>query len=109
MPVTTSRRAFGDAFLVGISNPKTAVFFVAFFPQFLHRESGPIWSQVLVLGAVFVVIGAVFDSFYALSAGRIGRWLGRHPQAVERQKYVSGSIFLVMGGAAALTGQPSST
>ena len=106
VPVTNPRRAFGDAFLVGITNPKTAVFFVAFFPQFLHRESGPVWSQVLVLGAVFVVIGALFDSVYALSAGSLGQWLARHPRAVERQKYVSGSIFLVMGGAAALTGHP---
>jgi len=106
VPVTNPRRAFGDAFLVGISNPKTAVFFVAFFPQFLHRDAGPIWSQVLVLGAVFVVIGAVFDSAYALGAGTIGQWLGRHPRAVDRQKYVSGGIFLVMGGAAALTGHP---
>jgi threonine/homoserine/homoserine lactone efflux protein len=105
-PVTDPRRAFGDAFLVGISNPKTAVFFVAFFPQFLHRDAGPVWSQVLVLGAVFVAIGAVFDSGYALGAGRVGRWLGRHPRAVERQKYVSGGIFLLMGGAAALTGHP---
>lgn len=105
-PVTNSRRAFGDAFLVGISNPKTAVFFVAFFPQFLHRESGTIWSQVLVLGAIFVVIGAVFDSVYALTAGSLGLWLARHPRAVERQKYVSGGIFLAMGGAAALTGHP---
>ncbi|NNM47403.1 LysE family translocator [Knoellia koreensis] len=105
-PVVSSRRAFVDAFAVGISNPKTAVFFVAFFPQFLHRDAGAVWSQVLVLGAIFVVIGAVFDSFYALSAGGVGRWLQRHPKAVERQKYVSGSIFLVMGGAAALTGHP---
>jgi threonine/homoserine/homoserine lactone efflux protein len=106
LPVTNSRRAFAGAFLVGISNPKTAVFFVAFFPQFLHREAGPIWSQVLVLGAIFVVIGAAFDSVYALGAGTLGQWLGRHPKAVERQKYVSGGIFLVMGGAAALTGHP---
>ena len=105
-PVTDPRRAFGDAFLVGISNPKTAVFFVAFFPQFLHRDAGPVWSQVLVLGAVFVAIGALFDSGYALGAGRVGRWLHRHPRAVERQKYVSGGIFLLMGGAAALTGHP---
>jgi threonine/homoserine/homoserine lactone efflux protein len=107
--VTNPRRAFGDAFLVGISNPKTAVFFVAFFPQFLHREAGPIWSQVLVLGAIFVAIGALLDSVYALAAGTIGRWLARHPRAVERQKYVSGGIFLAMGGAAALTGHPTRT
>lgn len=105
-PPVTSRRAYADAFLVGISNPKVAVFFVAFFPQFLHREAGPIWSQVIVLGAIFVVIGALFDGLYALSAGTLGQWLGRHPRAVERQKYVSGGIFLVMGGAAALTGHP---
>ena len=55
----------------------------------------------IVLGAIFVVIGAVFDSVYALSAGTLGQWIGRHPKAVERQKYVSGGIFLVMGGAAA--------
>jgi threonine/homoserine/homoserine lactone efflux protein len=81
--VTNPRRAFGDAFLVGISNPKTAVFFVA--------------------------IGALLDSVYALAAGTIGRWLARHPRAVERQKYVSGGIFLAMGGAAALTGHPTRT
>ena len=100
------RLAATDAFLVGISNPKVAVFFVAFFPQFLNREAGPVWSQVLVLGAIFVAVGALFDSMYALGAGTLGQWLARHPRAVERQRYVSGGIFLVMGGASALTGHP---
>ena len=106
-PAASSRRSFADAFVVGISNPKTAVFFVAFFPQFLHREAGPIWSQVLVLGGIFVVIGTLFDSVYALSAGSVGSWLKRHPRALDRQKFVSGGIFLAMGGASALTGHPS--
>jgi threonine/homoserine/homoserine lactone efflux protein len=108
-PVSGPVRAFVDAYLVGISNPKTAVFFLAFFPQFVHQgpgASGPVWSQVLVLGAVFVVIGLVFDSTYALSAGSVGQWLQRHPKAMDRQKFVSGGIFLAMGGAAALTGHP---
>jgi threonine/homoserine/homoserine lactone efflux protein len=104
--VTGARRAFLDAYLVGISNPKTAVFFLAFFPQFVHPAAGPVWSQVLVLGAVFVTIGLVFDSGYALSAGTVGSWLRRHPRALERQKFVSGGIFLAMGGVAALTGVP---
>jgi threonine/homoserine/homoserine lactone efflux protein len=99
-------RAFFDAYLVGISNPKTAVFFLAFFPQFVHPSSGPVWSQVLVLGGIFVLIGLVLDSCYALSAGTFGSWLQRHPRALERQKFVSGGIFLAMGGAAALTGHP---
>jgi threonine/homoserine/homoserine lactone efflux protein len=105
-PVAGPWRAFFDAYLVGISNPKTAVFFLAFFPQFVHPESGPVWSQVLVLGAIFFVIGLVFDSTYALSAGSIGQWLQRHPTAMNRQKFVSGGIFLAMGGVAALTGSP---
>ena len=105
-PVSGPVRAFADAYLVGISNPKTAVFFLAFFPQFVHPGAGAVWSQVLVLGAVFVVIGLVFDSTYALSAGSVGQWLQRHPKAMDRQKFVSGGIFLAMGGVAALTGHP---
>ncbi len=105
-PVTTARRAFLDAFLVGISNPKTAVFFVAFFPQFVHPASGPVWTQVLALGGVFIGIGLLFDSLYALSAGSLGSWLQRHPRAVGRQKLVSGSIYLALGGMAAASGGP---
>jgi threonine/homoserine/homoserine lactone efflux protein len=101
-----ARRAFLDAYLVGISNPKTAVFFLAFFPQFIHADDGAVWSQVLVLGSVFTAIGLVLDSVYALSAGSVGNWLQRHPRALDRQKFVSGGIFLAMGGAAALTGHP---
>jgi threonine/homoserine/homoserine lactone efflux protein len=104
--VPGARRAFLDAYLVGISNPKTAVFFLAFFPQFVHPSTGPVWSQVLVLGAIFVTIGLVFDTGYAMSAGTVGTWLRRHPRALERQKWVSGGIFLAMGGVAALTGFP---
>lgn len=102
--VASAGRAFADAYLVGITNPKTAVFFLAFFPQFVHPGSGPVWSQVLVLGAVFVVIGAVFDGAYALGAGTLGSWLGRHPRAVSRQRWVSGSIYLALGGLAAVAG-----
>ena len=105
--VESAGRAFVDAYLVGISNPKTAVFFLAFFPQFVHADAGPVWSQVVVLGAVFVLIGLVLDSVYALSAGTVGSWLQRHPVALRRQKLVSGSIFLAMGGAAALSGHPT--
>lgn len=105
--VPHARRAFLDAYLVGISNPKVAVFFLAFFPQFLHPGAGPVWRQVLVLGSIFVAIGMTLDSLYALSAGSVGNWLRRHPQALDRQKFVSGGIFLAMGGASALTGQPS--
>ena len=105
LPVS-SRRAFGDAFLVGITNPKVALFFLAFFPQFIHPATGAVAGQALVLGAVFVVIGVTFDSVYALSAGSIGAWLSRRPGAMRRSHYVSGTVYLALGGAALLTGGP---
>jgi threonine/homoserine/homoserine lactone efflux protein len=101
-PVST-RRAYGDAFLVGITNPKVALFFLAFFPQFVHADAGSVASQVLVLGAVFVAIGLTSDSAYALAAGSIGAWLARRPQALSRSHYLSGTIYLALGGAALLT------
>lgn len=105
LPVS-SRRAFGDAFLVGITNPKVALFFLAFFPQFIHPATGAVAGQALVLGAVFVVIGVTFDSVYALSAGSIGAWLSRRPGAMRRSHCVSGTVYLALGGAALLTGGP---
>ncbi len=83
-----------------------ALFFLAFFPQFVHPASGPVVPQVLVLGAVFVTIGLTSDSMYALAAGSIGRWLARRPQAVHRSRYLSGAVYLALGGAAVLTGGP---
>lgn len=105
-PPASSGRAYLDAFLVGITNPKVALFFLAFFPQFVHPALGPVVPQVLVLGAVFVTIGLTSDSMYALAAGSIGRWLARRPQAMHRSRYLSGAVYLALGGAAGLTGGP---
>ncbi|HEY7723307.1 MAG TPA: LysE family translocator [Pedococcus sp.] len=99
----SSRRAFADAFVVGITNPKVALFFLAFFPQFVHADAGPVATQVLVLGAVFVAIGLTFDSTYALASGAIGGWLARRPRVMSRSHYVSGAVYLALGGAALLT------
>lgn len=105
-PPVSGRRAFADAFLVGITNPKVALFFLAFFPQFIHPADGAVATQALVLGTVFVVIGVTFDSLYALSAGAIGAWLARRPKAMRRSHLVSGTVYLALGGAALLTGGP---
>lgn len=102
-PPVSSRRAFADAFVVGITNPKVALFFLAFFPQFVHADAGPVTTQVLVLGAVFVAIGLTFDSTYALASGAIGGWLARRPRVMGRSHYVSGAVYLALGGAALLT------
>ena len=88
----SSRRAFLEAFTVGISNPKVALFFLAFLPQFVRPDAGPAGEQVLVLGAVFVTLGLSFDLICATAAGSIGAWLARRPVLVRRQRYVTGTV-----------------
>lgn len=98
-------RSWRQGFTVGITNPKVALFFLAFFPQFLDPAAGPLASQVLVLGAMFVVIGAVLDVGYGLSGGAIGDLLGRYPRALPRARVGVGLTFLTLGGVTAATGQ----
>jgi threonine/homoserine/homoserine lactone efflux protein len=100
----SGRRAFAEAFGIGIANPKVAIFFVAFFPQFLDPHRGSMTTQILVLGALFTMLGLLFDSVWATSAGGVGDWLRRRPTWVRRQKYVSGGVYLALGATAALTG-----
>ncbi|SRR6266542_41536 len=93
------RRAFARGAVVNVLNPKTALFFLAFLPQFVNRDRGGVWSQVLVLGLVFVGLGLVSDSLYALGAGAIGRLLRRRRRALQ---YGSGIVYIGLGAAAAL-------
>jgi threonine/homoserine/homoserine lactone efflux protein len=92
-------RAFRRGIAVNVLNPKTALFFLAFLPQFVDRDRGPVWSQVLVLGLLFVALGLVSDSLYALAAGTIGGLLRRRRSAL---RYGSGLVYVGLGAAAAL-------
>ncbi|MGI8651497.1 MAG: LysE family translocator [Geodermatophilaceae bacterium] len=98
-------RSWRQGFAVGITNPKVALFFLAFFPQFVHPEAGPVAAQVFVLGALFVLIGAVLDVGYGLSGGLLGALLGRHPRALPRARVGVGLTFVTLGGVTAATGQ----
>jgi threonine/homoserine/homoserine lactone efflux protein len=102
-PVATAggplRRAFVRGAVVNLLNPKTALFFLAFLPQFVDRNRGGVWSQVLVLGFVFIGLGLVSDSLYALAAGTVGGLLRRRRDAL---RYGSGIVFIGLGAAAAL-------
>jgi threonine/homoserine/homoserine lactone efflux protein len=97
-------RAYLQAFLIGVSNPKIAIFFLAFFPQFIDPNTGPAAEQVMVLGAIFVAMALTFDLFVAAAAGAVGGWLRRRPSFLRRQKYVTGSVYLALGASAATTG-----
>jgi threonine/homoserine/homoserine lactone efflux protein len=93
------RRAFLRGALVNVLNPKTALFFLAFLPQFVDPGRGRVWFQVLVLGLVFVGLGLVTDSLYALVAGTVGGFLRRQRELL---RYGSGSAYIGLGAAAAL-------
>jgi threonine/homoserine/homoserine lactone efflux protein len=93
------QRAFVRGTIVNVLNPKTALFFLAFLPQFIDTDRGGVWSQALVLGLVFVGLGLVTDSLYAVAAGTVGGLLRRRRRAL---RYGSGVAFVGLGVAAAL-------
>jgi threonine/homoserine/homoserine lactone efflux protein len=97
-------RSYRQGALVELGNPKVALFFLALLPQFVHSDDGPAAIQVLVLGAIFVAIGLVSDSLYALSSGRLSRWLARRPKRYRRQQRATGLLYLGLGGWAAASG-----
>ena len=100
-------RTFRQAFGVGISNPKVAIFFLAFLPQFVSPAVGSPTSQVLVLGLVFFVVATVLDLGWAMLAGLLAGWLRRHPALLRRQRFVTGPVYLGLGAYAAVAGGKS--
>jgi threonine/homoserine/homoserine lactone efflux protein len=92
------RRAFVRGSVVNVLNPKTALFFLALLPQFVDPDRGGVWSQALVLGMIFVALGLVTDSLYALAAGTVGGFLRRRRRGM---RYGSGLVFVGLGAAAA--------
>jgi threonine/homoserine/homoserine lactone efflux protein len=94
------RALFRRGVVVNVFNPKTALFFFAFLPQFVDTGRGAAWLQIALFGLTFVAIAVLSDSMYALAAGTAAaRLRGRAFRAVQR--WVSGSIFVVLGVAAA--------
>lgn len=102
-PMST-RRIFWQGAVVNILNPKTALFFLAFVPQFVDPALGNTTLQLVVFGGVFIVAGLISDSTYAMVAGAAGaRFLNR--DAWQRgQSYVAGTVYTGLGVAAAFTG-----
>ncbi|CAN5867487.1 LysE family translocator [soil metagenome] len=97
-------KIFLEGIVVNILNPKTALFFLAFLPQFVNADSGRVASQILVLGTVFVLVAVVSDGAYALLASTFGGWLKSNRSFLRVQHYLSGTIYLVLGLGAALSG-----
>jgi threonine/homoserine/homoserine lactone efflux protein len=97
------RRAYGEGIVVNVLNPKTALFFLAFLPQFLEPDRGPVAAQVIVLGLLFAVIGVCSDSTWALAAGSISARVRRNRRREVALERGSGAIYLGLGVLAAFT------
>jgi len=96
------RAVFGQGLAVAVLNPKTALFFIAFLPQFVDPARGTAWAQLLFLGGLFVVLAIASDCGYAALAGSAGRWLRRHPGFARSERWVGGGVYLALGALAAL-------
>ena len=98
------RRVFAQGIVVNVLNPKTALFFLAFLPQFVDPGHGHATLQIAVLGLTFVALGLITDSLWALAAGTAGDVLRRSRHFARVQRYVSGTVFVGLGVVAALAG-----
>ena len=98
------RRVFAQGIVVNVLNPKTALFFLAFLPQFVDADAAHPALQIAFLGLLFVALGLVTDSLWALAAGTAGGVLRRSRRFATVQRYVTGSVYVGLGVATALAG-----
>ena len=95
------RRIYSQGVLVATLNPKTALFFLAFLPQFVDLSAGSVALQLLMLGGTFVAMAIVTDSLYALLASTAGGWLKRNRSFLRADRYLVGSVYIGLGVTAA--------
>ena len=96
LPITAST-AFRQAVLAEVLNPKTALFFLAFLPQFVDPNKGPVALQLALLGVIFVFLGLVSTVVFAISAGSLGTFLRKNPTVLKWQGRIVGSIYCALG------------
>lgn len=101
----SDRRTWWEGFVVGVTNPKSAVFFAAVLPQFVDRSAGHASLQMLLLGAVFTAIAALSDSLYAVTAGAIRAWFARSSRRLDLVGGVAGLTMVGLGVGVAFTGR----
>lgn len=100
-------RLVTEGFVVGVSNPKSLVFFVAVLPQFVDYTAGSVPAQMATLGLVFVVLALICDSVWALAAGWARDWFASSPRRIEHLSAAGGVMMIGLGGALAATGAKS--
>jgi threonine/homoserine/homoserine lactone efflux protein len=95
-------KSLGTGFLVGVTNPKTIVFFVAFLPQFVNAEAGHVGVQMALYGVVFGALAICSDSVWALAAAKARDWFARKPHRLDKLG-ATGGVMMIGLGATMLT------
>lgn len=104
VPPAPLRQVYAQGVLVQVLNPKAAIFFFAFLPQFVNPARGSVILQFLALGMLFTVMGITSDSLWAVTAGSAAGWLQRNRTFLRHQRYVSGTVYIGLGIATAASG-----
>ncbi len=97
-------RTFRRGMITNVLNPKVALFFLAFLPQFVDPSKGSVVWQFVLLGTLFNTSGTTVNTLVALAAGSLGNWLGRKPGVSRVQQWFTGTVFVALGARLALAG-----
>jgi threonine/homoserine/homoserine lactone efflux protein len=97
-------RIYWQGFAINLLNPKTALFYFAFLPQFVDPARGNVTGQTLMLGAIFVGMACITDSLYALVASSLAERLRGSRHFQKGQRYFAGFVYVGLGISTALTG-----
>lgn len=103
-PRASLARVFTQGIVVNILNPKTALFFFAFVPQFIDPARGHVAMQILSLGVLFSCMGTTSDSIWAFFSSSVAGWLRGNPRWMRNERFVSGGILISLGLATAFAG-----
>lgn len=101
----SSQALFWQGMLSNVLNPKIAIFFLSFLPQFIDKGSSNISLQMVMLGFTFALFGLCFLTFVGYFAGSIGAWLSRKQQYTKTFRWITGSILISLGSHLALAEQ----
>lgn len=98
------RRTFSQAVMVNVLNPKSAMFFLAFLPQFVDPQKGAVAAQIFLFGGIVVLLGFASGSLYSFLSGSLGHLLRGNLKFLRAQRFFAGSVYLGLGAMTALTG-----